>query len=177
MSYKYPYIPKRLYPAVMFACKLIRENGWFNKAIEAAARWSGEDPNEIAKHVRARQGAGQRAKSSGRKYKWYAVEYCTCYERGLDYFDPAYASYTVEKATSADNAKKHVETSRERKGLVLGEHDAWTAHGRVIECDSEAEAYEMCRRMKQENCDQAARIEREQDEEAKRERFMEVAKD
>ena len=38
-KYKYPYVPKEYYSAVMFACKLIRENGYFNKAIKTAAKY------------------------------------------------------------------------------------------------------------------------------------------
>ena len=37
MGYKYPYIQdKNMYAAVMYACKMIRENGYFNKAVEYA---------------------------------------------------------------------------------------------------------------------------------------------
>lgn len=71
MAYKYPYIPKDYYPAVMFACKLIRENGYFNQAISKAADYYRVDENILAHHVRKRQGAGQKWKS--RKYKWYVI--------------------------------------------------------------------------------------------------------
>lgn len=66
-QYTYPYIPKEYYPAVMFACKIIRENGWFNKAINTAAKYYGVNREELKSHVRARQGAGQRAKNQKRR--------------------------------------------------------------------------------------------------------------
>lgn len=40
---KYPYIPREYYPAVMFACKMVRESGYKNKAIRTAARYYGSD--------------------------------------------------------------------------------------------------------------------------------------
>ncbi len=70
-SYKYPYIPKDYYAATMFACKMIRQNGSFNKAIKTASRYYEVDESELAKHVRKRQGAGQKGKA--RKYKWYKI--------------------------------------------------------------------------------------------------------
>ena len=70
-NYKYPYIPKEYYPAVMYACSCIRKYGTFNIAVRSAASKYGLDEGEIAKHVRKRQSAGQ--KGTSRKYKWYAV--------------------------------------------------------------------------------------------------------
>lgn len=74
-EYKYPYIPKPYYPAVMLACKIIREERAFNKAINSAAKYYGVDKNELEKHVRARQAAGQRGKKreSGYEMKWWLV--------------------------------------------------------------------------------------------------------
>lgn len=63
---KYPYIPKSLYPAVMYACSLIRKYGTFNVACRTAANHYGVDADDVEKHVRARQAAGQKGKS--RKY-------------------------------------------------------------------------------------------------------------
>ena len=73
MAYKYPYVPKRYYPAVMFACKMIRENGYFNKAIRTAADYYNVDEEELERHVRARQAAGQAGKPRG-KMKWFIVD-------------------------------------------------------------------------------------------------------
>lgn len=72
MGCDYPYIPKPYYAATMFACKMIRENGYFNKAIRTAARYYGVDSSELAKHVRARQAAGQKGKKRG-SMMWFVV--------------------------------------------------------------------------------------------------------
>ena len=72
MSYKYPYIPKEYYAATMFACKLIREYGTFNRAISTAAGHYDVNEDELAKHVRARQAAGQKGKKRG-KMQWFIV--------------------------------------------------------------------------------------------------------
>lgn len=70
----YPYIAnKKLYAAVMFACKMIRENGYFNKAVKIAANYYDVDENEVIAQVRARQSAGQKKANAKtkRKYKWF----------------------------------------------------------------------------------------------------------
>lgn len=73
MAYKYPYIAdKKMYAAVMGACKWIRESGYFNKAVSYYADRFGVDEDELAKHIRARQGAGQKGKKRG-TYKWFIV--------------------------------------------------------------------------------------------------------
>lgn len=79
-EYKYPFIAdKKMYAAVMFACKYIRETGCFNKAVTYAANKYSVDEDEIAEHIRARQAAGQKAKSKSRKYRWFVVaEKCNC---------------------------------------------------------------------------------------------------
>ena len=74
---KYPYIPdKRMFAAVMCACHMIRESGWFNKAVSYAADKFNVDEDDLAKHIRERQAAGQRKKQTakGRKYKWFISE-------------------------------------------------------------------------------------------------------
>lgn len=121
MGYKYPYIPKQYYAAVMFACKMIRENGYFNKAISTAANYYNVDEDELAKHVRARQGAGQ--KGTTRKYKWFLL---LTYDDVMQFDDcgtlNSWSYYTegdwrahshkrVIKATSLKNAKSQVEMS------------------------------------------------------------------
>lgn len=75
-NYKYPYIPHEYYAAVMFACKMIKEKGYKNKAISTAASYYGVDEDEVRKHVEARAAAGQRGKKSpaaGKKYKYFIV--------------------------------------------------------------------------------------------------------
>lgn len=109
-KYKYPYIPKDYYPAVMLACKIIREDGTFNKAINSAVKYYGVDKDELIKHVRARQGAGQRGKSRG-KYKYYAVGFFTASDHYTG-FTSTFKKYTnqfkVVKATNRKNAEKQI---------------------------------------------------------------------
>lgn len=83
---KYPYIhDKKMFAAVMGACSYIRETGYFNKAVSYYADKYSVDEKELAAHIRARQAAGQKGRTSpskGRKYRWFIVcevvssEYC-----------------------------------------------------------------------------------------------------
>ena len=70
-EYQYPLVPRKYWPAVQFACKMIRENGYRNKAIRIAANYYGVDEDELSKHVAARSAAGKRPK--GYKMKWFVV--------------------------------------------------------------------------------------------------------
>lgn len=93
-DYKYPFIPREYYPAVMGACKMIRETGYFNKAVSFYADKYNVDRDELEKHIRARQSAGQKGKksnNSGRKYKYFiVVETCWCEADGVtSYSNPA----------------------------------------------------------------------------------------
>ena len=114
-EHKYPYIPKKYFKPVMFACKMIRENGYFNKAVQIAANYYGVDADEVAKHVRARQGAGQ--KGITRKYHTYGIVALHSFIYGPDldtcdhwsYFEDDYKQnlvFLVKKATSEENAIK-----------------------------------------------------------------------
>ena len=73
MSSKYPWIPREYYAAVMFACKMIRENQYFNKACRVAANYYNVDEDEVRKHVSARAGAGKSGKKLG-SMKWFIVQ-------------------------------------------------------------------------------------------------------
>ena len=74
---KYPYIEdKRMYAAVMGACSWIRESGKFNRAVRYFAKKYGVDEEELAAQIRARQGAGQKGKTSvtkGKRYRYFLV--------------------------------------------------------------------------------------------------------
>lgn len=118
-NYKYPYIPKEYYPAVMYACSCIRKYGTFNVAVRSAASKYGLDEDEIAKHVRKRQGAGQ--KGISRKYKWYVVSGWTDEWWQMHDYDILWSQedpedwkenreYVVNiiKATSVSNMKKQI---------------------------------------------------------------------
>lgn len=76
---KYPWIPKEYYAAVMFACKMLREGGFFNRSVTTAANYYGVDPDVLAEHVRARQAAGQRGKKRG-TYKTYRFKGTALYQ-------------------------------------------------------------------------------------------------
>ena len=123
-DYKYPFIPKPYYPAVMFACSCIRKYGTFNVAVRSAAKKYGLDEDEIAKHVRKRQGAGQKGQT--RNYKYYVVtgltdEWWNMGDYTLPWSQAAPEEWkekrkrvaTIIKATSADNAVARVANSHE----------------------------------------------------------------
>lgn len=124
MATKYPYIPKEYYAAVMFACKMIRENGYFNKAIRTAANYYGVDEDTLEMHVRKRQGAGQ--KGTTRKYKYYVVAgfddfqanddcgTCDSWDYTLNEFKEKSHKHIV-KSTSKENAEKQARSWGDRK--------------------------------------------------------------
>lgn len=103
---KYPWIEKRYYPAVMFACKLIRENGYFNKAIKASAKYYKVDEETLKSLVRERQAAGQRGKKRG-TYKTYRFKgTAEHYFRERFYGDVVFD--VKIKALSLKNARKRL---------------------------------------------------------------------
>lgn len=61
-NYKYPFIPKEYYAAVMYACKLLRWGKGRNQAVAIAARAYDVDEEGLSKHLAARSGAGQKGK-------------------------------------------------------------------------------------------------------------------
>lgn len=71
----YPWIPREYYAATMTACKMIRQSGWFNKAVRYAASKFNVDEEELEKHVRARQAAGQKGKKRGKMYYFGVVQH------------------------------------------------------------------------------------------------------
>lgn len=102
-NYKYPYIPKPYYPAVMLACRIIREEQAFNKAINSAAKYYNVDKEELEHHVRSRQGAGQRKSTKTRRYKYYVCCECVVCEGPNTYHNPS-----VRKASSPGNAANQI---------------------------------------------------------------------
>lgn len=149
-EYKYPYIKggKAMVAAVLGACSYIRDNGCFNKAVTYYANKYNVNEAELARNIRARQAAGQRA-NGGRKrvYKWFAVEYSMGNERnGAAYFEPLEAQYSVAKGVSAETVKAR-----------LSKHDDYVSEyapchwfGRVVVCDSEDEARKLVEEWKSE---------------------------
>ena len=105
-EYTYPYIAdKTEYAATMYACQLIRKYGTFNVACKTAARRYGISQDVVEKHVRARQGAGQKkaAKRNPRKYHYYLIETSDTGHSFGGY------RYYIEKATSGSNARSHID--------------------------------------------------------------------
>lgn len=117
-SYKYPYIPKEYYAAVMYACKIIRETGNFNRAVRIASSYYDVDDEILERHIRKRQGAGQKGKASptkNKKYKYFVVA-------AYNHVDDADAWYVdvnscpdrviVKKGISKDNVYSRLSTMR-----------------------------------------------------------------
>lgn len=142
-EYKYPYIAdKKMYAAVMNACKYIRETGYFNKAVSYNAQRFGVDPDELAKEIRKRQSAGQKAKSKTekRKYKYFIVlsivESCEGSER---YVDKAF----VAKGLSKDSVdKKYIDLDfrRTRAADTGSYYSPCYLHETIKEFDTKEEA-------------------------------------
>lgn len=152
MAYKYPFIPdKRMYAAVMGACSYIRDTGYFNKAISYYAHKYGVNESELEKHVRARQGAGQKAANKSkpkRVYKWFAVEYSMGNERnGACYFEPLEAQYCVARGIRADTVKDRLSKHDD----YMSEYSPVHWFGRVEECETEEAAYQRISEWKSQN--------------------------
>ncbi len=145
---KYPYIPdKKMFAAVMFACKLIRETGYFNKAVEKAADYYGVDEEELKRHIRERQSAGQKGKAKGRKYRWFILSEYELYELTNAQGYCEYGVYSIIRATSHENASCHFaeRDDRETKArdyggvyapyighIVVGEHDGYETKSEAV---------------------------------------------
>jgi len=70
------WIPKDLWMATQFACKLIRENHWFNKDCQTAADCYGVNVEDVMAQVRKRQSAGQKRANASRpkkRMKWFVL--------------------------------------------------------------------------------------------------------
>lgn len=72
-KYKFPFIPKKYYPAVMFACKMMREGAGRNIAVKRAAKYYDVDEDAVSHHLAMRAGAGHQGKTPAKaKYVIYA---------------------------------------------------------------------------------------------------------
>lgn len=141
---KYPFIPdKRMYAAVMGACKYIRERGYFNKAISYYADKYDVDSEELAKHIRARQAAGQKGRksaSTGKKYHYFiCCETVWCEANG----ETAYMHPSIERGLSKETVMRRMSaydwerTCREDYG---GSYAPVYGHEVLAQYDSEEEA-------------------------------------
>lgn len=120
-NYKYPYIEDHdLFCAVSYACKLIRENGWYNKDTERAARYYHVDVSDVRREVSRRANAGRKAKpqTKKQKYRYYIVA-----EEAFigDSFEGSVSYPKVIKATSYENAAKRYSASDHKRTI----HEAY----------------------------------------------------
>ena len=128
----------------MFACKLIRETGYFNKAVEEAADYYNVDEDELKRHIRERQAAGQKGKAKGRKYRWFIL---SRYELSDALSFCEYGDYDIIRATSYTNAILHFAEADERETMrrdyggsyapeighiVIGEHDGYETKSEAV---------------------------------------------
>lgn len=151
MAYRYPYIAdKKMYAAVMGACSYIRAKGYFNKAVSYYADKYGVDEKELAQHIRARQGAGQKGKKSnnaGRKYKWFIVVR-TCWTDAsgeTDYSEPqVLKGLTAKSVVSRFSEADWNYTVRMDYG---GSYAPVVGHKAIAEFETETEAKEALKQM------------------------------
>jgi hypothetical protein len=129
MAYKYPFIPRELYPAVMYAAKLVREKGAFNQACTIAANYYNVDEDEVRKHLAARSAAGRKGRKH-RPLKWFTA--CVV-ELVTDDGYPIVSRPTIKRAADALNVPKQFRSESrhgnsyyshyERNGHALKEYE------------------------------------------------------
>ena len=147
-EYKYPWVPREYYLAVKGACSMIRATGYFNKAVSYYSRRYGVDPDELAKHIRARQSAGQKGKTpksagnnKGKQYKWFiVVEQSFCEGNGSF----CYSYPKVLKGLTAETVVKkydYADWSKTNRSNIAG--SAWAEeyiHVAIAEFNTKEEA-------------------------------------
>ena len=107
-DYKYSWIPKEYYPAVMFAAKLVRQSGWFNKACRTAANYYDVDEDKVREYLSKRSHEGQAAKAKpGKKRVYFVVEENTYTCEGSE----RYTRYFTMMGYSQDAVKKRLTDS------------------------------------------------------------------
>ena len=148
-DYKYSYIPKEYFPAVMYACACIRKYGTFNVACRTAAEKYGIDEDVIRKYVRKRQGEGQKGKT--RKYKYYLVSGWTdkrCiygdFDEKMSVMEPDIWKkerkpvLVILKATNIKNAERQLpQPDFDRRGFLVGK---CITNYEIVEFENENEA-------------------------------------
>lgn len=152
---EYPYIAdKKLYAATMFACRMIRQNGYFNKDCRIAADYYGLDEDDVAEQVRLRQSAGQHGKKRG-KMKWFVVREGTSYCAG-DH-GTWNGVHTDRVHVMRGKNKKTVESIRKSSAQICDEIEdgAWTFRRVMAEFDTKAEAesalYDLARKARKDD--------------------------
>jgi hypothetical protein len=155
MNYKYPYIKggKQMVAAVLGACKMISDTGYFNKAVSYYSEKYDVDKEELAKNIRARQAAGQKGRTC--KYRYYAVlffkDYYTADDAGTRaswiWEEQDAKKHTYVKVLRATN-KKNAETQIDNMGDACFPYksgtDYWVFHIKEFTEKKEAEKYLEC---------------------------------
>lgn len=153
MAYKYPYIPKEYYAAVMFACKMVRQSGYKNKAIKTAARYYSVDEDELRRHFEARAAAGAKGKgNTGKKFKYFVVAtYFGCDAQG---FDEAPAKVEIVKGISKKTVKNRfseADLNYDRRNDTGSSYSLYRHHTIMAECETKEEAEKFITTLKEEN--------------------------
>ena len=134
MKNKYPYIPKELFPAVMFAAKLVREKGTFNEACRIAAGYYKVNEAKVREHLSARSAAGRKGRTR-RPLKWFTA--CVV-ELVTDDGYPIASCPTIKRAADALNVPKQFR-SESRHGNSYYSHYERGGHA-LKEYETEREA-------------------------------------
>lgn len=149
MGNNYPYIAdKRLFAAVMGACRYIRETGYFNKAVSYYADKYDLPEEAIAKEVRKRQAAGQRLKKESRSYKYFVV---ARYSRCDADQEPNLIGKCVVRASSRENAKKRfyeIDLKETRANDYGGSYAPYFWSDVIAEFDTKEEAEKLADNLK-----------------------------
>lgn len=96
-KYKYPLIPKKYFPAVMFACKMIREGIGRNVACKRAANYYDVEEEAVSHHLAMRAGAGNKGKHKTPVYVvWTDHRWNVFYCWGRSRFEKTYRGYNED---------------------------------------------------------------------------------
>lgn len=68
-EYKYPWVPREYFAAMMGALKMIQDTGHFNKAVNYYSGKYNVDPNTLVKYIKERQGIEQKDKPEVKESK------------------------------------------------------------------------------------------------------------
>ena len=132
-EYKYPYVPKDFYPAVMFACKMLEEKFEFDTAIARAAEYYKVDTAELTEHVQKRQAA----ENQKMKYSYFAVEFSLGVEQdGCDHFQRNKAQYMVKRGLTKNTVKRSMSSGDNAYSKYSPQH----YFGRIEQFETKEEA-------------------------------------
>lgn len=141
--YDYPFVPKEIYPAVMFAEKMIKEGESFGMAAYKSANYYCVDFDELKHQLAIRQGVRRRGRPSvnkGKTYKYYVVAYVSFVE-ATGSFDCI--SVSVDKGLSRETVENKYDEADFRRTRHHDTGSAWSPsffHRVVGEYDTKEEA-------------------------------------